>query len=154
MLLILKELYGPQGISCDANHGSQQGQGHGQHTYDGDSALGSAVVTPTSPPIFDVASSTIHPSSNSISSEPQSTAPIPLFTMAPTNPANAPPAFSYPPTVGAGSSLSVIGGRPVVDINSQPRGMDPTALPGENKPVGPPPKMPMGGFTRTPPFRR
>ncbi|XP_068228362.1 phospholipase DDHD2-like isoform X2 [Palaemon carinicauda] len=158
MLLILKELYGPRGISCDAEHGSQPTSNSAQHAYDGDSALGSTVVTPTSPPVFDMggSSSVSRPGVDPNGSVPQPSAPVPLFTVSPTNPAtltNYAQAFNFP-SGGSGGTPNVIGGRPVVDINSQPRGMDPTALPGDKKAVGPPPKIPTGTFTRTTPFRR
>ncbi|XP_064113675.1 phospholipase DDHD2-like isoform X2 [Macrobrachium nipponense] len=154
MLLILKELYGPQGISCDAEHTSQPTSASGHHAYEGDSALGSAAVTPTSPPMFDIGSNVSQSVVDSSGSIPQPSAPVPLFTVGPANPptvTNYTPTFNFP---SGGDTPSVIGGRPVIDINSQPKGMDPTAIPRDNKLVGPPPKIPTGTFTRTTPFRR
>ncbi|XP_047493920.1 phospholipase DDHD2-like isoform X2 [Penaeus chinensis] len=160
MLLILKELYVPQGITCD-NEQSQLGQ---QITHgDGDSALGSGSLSPSSPPMFDTASMTLsHHGSKPTAPTPPPSDPVPLFTSPPTctaavdhgvNPLPE-PSLNTMPLNQACPGPRIIGGRPVISPDSQSVGMDPTVKPAEKPPLGPPPKMQPGSFVRASPFRR
>lgn len=160
MLLILKELYVPQGITCD-NEQSQLGQ---QITHgDGDSALGSGSLSPSSPPMFDTASMTLsHHGSKPTAPTPPPSDPVPLFTSPPSCTATVDhgvnllpePSLSAMPLNQAYPGPRIIGGRPVISPDSQSVGMDPTVKPAEKQVLGPPPKMQPGSFVRASPFRR
>lgn len=152
MLLILKELYGPQGILSDTEISNQQSPAASQPIPDGDSALGSGSVSPSSPPLLDT-----NPVSLASTSQPSE--PVPMLGAPVTISSPAPPLLNSGLNVMPPSTTQegprVIGGRPLVDITSQQVvGMDPTVRPLNRPPVGPPPKIPGGAFVRASAFRR
>ncbi|XP_071549262.1 uncharacterized protein [Panulirus ornatus] len=158
MLLILKELYGPQGILSDTEINNQQSPVASQPIPDGDSALGSGSASPSSSPLL-VANPASLTSADFGATVPQSSDPVPLLATPVPSSSSVPPlldsGLNVMPQSTAQESPRVIGGRPVVDITSQQvAGMDPTVRPLNKPPVGPPPKIPGGTFVRSSPFRR
>ncbi|KAG7153506.1 SEC23-interacting protein-like [Homarus americanus] len=148
MLLILKELYGPQEIFTDTQINHHQSPAVSQAVFDGDSALGSGSASPSSPGARPVGSGAAAPDPGD---------PVPL--LAPTSPGATSPTLTMPfnamPPATSHEGPRIISGRPVVDVNSrQSLGMDPTVRPINKPHVGPPPKLPGGSFVRSTPFRR
>ncbi|XP_045607701.2 SEC23-interacting protein isoform X2 [Procambarus clarkii] len=164
MLLILKELYEPQGILSDVEINSKPSPSAGQTVPDGDPGRGSASHSPSNPRAS-CASNVVQAPNHSSESVPllspgaaspsvllPPTEPVPLLSMT-TLTSTQPPVVLPSNTSHMGPR--VIGGRPVMDISSQQTlGMDPTVRPMNRPVVGPPPKVPGGTFVRVAPFRR
>ncbi|XP_069944243.1 SEC23-interacting protein isoform X4 [Cherax quadricarinatus] len=157
MLLMLKELYEPQGILCDAEINRKQIPSTSQLGLNGDPGLSSASLSPSTPPVSRASPPQLVPTDYSDTTS-HLTEPVPLLSATMSSPVL--PSVMLPPINSAPSGTlnegpRVISGRPVVDVTLQQTvGMDPTLRPVDKPVVGPPPKIPGGTFVRTSPFRR
>ncbi|CAL4063463.1 unnamed protein product, partial [Meganyctiphanes norvegica] len=126
MLLILKELYESNGILCD-----QAQQHNAAGAYDGDSALGSGSVSPTSPygstdPVYSSFTTTA-------SQPPPPPEPIPLINMATVS---SPTSSMLPP--GPPTMLPSSGTPIMLPPIGPPSMLPPTGPPSMLPPTGPP----------------
>lgn len=87
------------------------------------------------------------------SQSPMPPSQSPLFPPQPSSSPALPvtPPSGPPPSRG---QPRVISGRPIMELSSQPLGMDPTVRPSDTTPIGPPPKVPVMNFRRPTPFKR